>query len=649
MNILTIDIETRSATDLKTRGRANYMNDKAFEIVLFAYKVNDMPTGILENPTVEELQKVITDFLTTNINSYIVAHNAKFELAALAKYDIDIPLDRVRDTMLQCQYHGLPMSLEAAAKYLNTEKQKLTVGRNLIEYFTKPIHEKTRVKENLPPDKIFRDKKDNPAKWEMFKEYCKYDVEVAYAVFASLPQAPDFVWTEWQIDYNINAKGILIDKRFCERAVEDLTIEADYCKAKLKELTGLDNPGSRMQLKQYFSDIYGISVESFDRAAINYYLNRPDTPKELKSILKNFSSITKTSGAKYAKALDLMTRDDEIKDFLNFYGGRTGRWSSWGLQIHNMKRISIANYKEQRQAARDGILAMFAEDIADTYSQLIRTMIIAPPGYKLIIADFAQIEARVLQWLAKDEETLKVFKSGQDYYTHTAATMFNKKYADIPKESEERRKGKIAALALGYGGGPRALDRSPAANDLTAEEKASLVKLWRNANSKVVRLWDQLNAAYVKCYHSKETVELPVAFTDKLIFRHEVIGGRPNISVELPSGRRMYYPDVQTQGRNYVFYGKSSDDQFAETYVNVYGGFLAENITQAIARDCLQIFINRLVKADFKVAFHVHDEVIIEVPTAQVDLKQIEKLGTGEMYYGLPVATEPQASEYYDK
>lgn len=661
-NRIVIDFETRSTIDLKRHGRNVYMKDKHFKPIIMAVKKGYQEPIVYSMPSVKLIKEVIEEAIMFDI--HIVAHNAAFEINTIEAIGVDSHTKEKsslwRDTMVMCQYHGIPYSLENAGKYLNLKTQKLNIGKELINLFTKPIPEKVKQKLGLPLDKIFWEPEDKPEQWISFCEYCKYDVNTASEIADELPEIPEHVWDEWLINLNINRRGVLIDREFCKIATDDLLAEEEESLNKLRELTGLDNPKSRAQLKVWFKDFSNLTIDSLNKEVITELLANKNIDTRTKEVLSLFSIVSKTSTAKYTRFQELADNENKIYDILNFYGARTGRWSSWGVQLHNMKRINLDNYKELRAYAKEGMLPMLYTGLSDIYSQLVRTAIIAPLDKRLVIADFAQIEARVLQWLANDQQTLDIFRSGKDYYTYTAAQMFNKKYDDIPKDSEERRKGKVAALALGYGGAIGALDRSPAGKEMTPEEKVHLVKLWRKANSKVVKFWDIVNAAFIKTFVSKQEVVLNVGIKDKLVFRYALLSKKPAVTIELPSGRVLWYLDVKVHGKGYVFYGKSSDDQFTETYINIYGGFLTENITQAIARDCLQVFINRLTKANYPVVFHVHDEVIVEISdkgmtrcgeALSIDkcLVEIENISKEVIYEGLPVIAEPKVSEYYDK
>lgn len=653
---VTIDFETRSVVDLKLHGRARYMSDPSFKPIVMAVKKDKAETQVYTMPSADIIRKVIDDAVKEG--SFIVAHNAAFEIGTCEALKIDShtkgKTSLWRDTMVKCQYHGIPFSLENAGNYLKLKTRKLTIGKDLIRIFSEPISARERIANNVPADKIFWEPEDKPDKWAAFLEYCKYDVDTTDELDDVLPDIPEHVWEEWLINLNINRRGVLIDREFCEIATKDLLEEEEASLSKLKALTGLENPKSRAQLKVWLKDFSNLDIISLNKETIKELLNTESVDARTKEVLSLFSVVSKTSTAKYTRFQELANHKNKVYDILNFYGARTGRWSSWGVQLHNLKRINLDNYKELREQAKAGMLPMFYEGLSGIYSQLIRTTIIAPEGKLLAIADFAQIEARVLQWLANDQQTLDIFRSGKDYYTYTAAQMFNKKYEDIPKDSEDRRKGKVAALALGYGGARGALDRSPAGKEMSPEEKLHLVKLWRKANAKVVKFWDVVNAAFIKCFISHHEVVMNVGLKDRLIFRYTTLNDKPSVTIELPSKRVLWYPDVKTRGREYVFYGKSSDDQFTETYVSVYGGFLTENITQAIARDCLQIFINRLTEANYQVVFHVHDEVIVEIDyvndtEVERTLEVIHTLSTEPIYEGLPVNAEPKASEYYDK
>lgn len=644
-----IDLETRSSVDLKVHGRKAYMESPDFEIILLAYKVNDGLTKVLEFPSLESMQDILDMADTVDIN--MVAHNAAFEMSSLKRVGCDIHDSIWRCTMLMSQYHGYPMSLESSSKALKLRVNKMNEGKQLIDLFTKPISAKVREKNKLPEDKKFWLPIDFPEKWETFKNYCKMDVEVAYMLYQTLPCVPTFVWEEWLLNYNINNRGILIDTDFCRIAINDIKDEEEDLMQKLKNITKLDNPRSRDQLKRWIYDNHGLTINSLTKEVMENLIKEDKLDNEVKEVLNLFKGLSKTSTAKYTKFLELGHKN-KIYDILNFYGARTGRWSSWGVQLQNMRRIEMHNYKELRNLAKEEMLPMFYEDMSNIYSQLIRTSIVAPSGKKLIIADFSQIEARVLQWLANNQETLEIFKSGKDYYTYTASTMFNKPYEEISKDSKERRDGKTASLALGYGGAVGALSKFGGGKEMSEREQVAMVKLWRKANPNVVRLWSQVNDSFVRCFISKEEVVLPIAVGYELRFNYGLIGSKNYVSVTLPSGRTMFYPDIKSgAGGEYVFYGKSSEDQFLETYTKIYGGFLVENITQAIARDCLQMFITRIDQLGIKVIFHVHDEVICEVNENEVEelLGKILELSKTCCYKGLPVVAEPKASEYYDK
>lgn len=657
--VVTIDFETRSSKDLKKVGRHNYMNDPHFKIILMAIKEDNQPTLVLENPTREEVEDIINNVYTDYHikKTTIWAHNAAFEIGSIEAIDVNSHTSTKssmwRDTMILCAYHGLPISLENASSYMKLTNGKLTTGKELIDLFTKPITEKMRKKHNVPEDKIFWEKEDFPEKWAMFVEYCRGDVDACYEIHKKLPAVPDFVWDEWLCNLQITRHGISVDRNFCEIAYNDIKIEEERCIEELEKLTGVDIQKSRNKMKVWLKDFAKIDVDSLNKEVMAQLLASDKVNATTKKVLQLFSTITKTSVVKYERFQELIGEDDDkLYDFLNFYGARTGRWSSWGVQIHNMKRLDemASVCGEIRKEAKAGMLPMFYDDLSYLYSRMIRTTIVAPRGKKLIIADFAQIEARVLQWLAGDQTTLDIFRSGKDYYTYTAATMFNKKYEDIPKDSEDRRKGKVASLALGYGGAVGALDRG-AGKDMTLPEKLSLIQLWRKANDKVVKLWATVEAAFIKTFVTKGKVVLPIGVEDELVFEYKLLLGKPAVTIKFPSGRVMWYPDVKAHGNSYVFFGKSSEDQYAETYTNAYGGFLTENITQAIARDCLQMYINRIRNAGYQVAFHVHDEVILEVEDEKVEeaLDFALKASKEVIYKGLPVVAEPKASIFYDK
>lgn len=639
--MITFDFETRAVTDLKARGRKNYMEDPTFRIVLIGYKLDDKPTEVIEFPTKQQLSHILQ-------NTSLLAHNALFEVGALdnSSYQIKLDIRRIKDTMVQAQYFGVPPSLAEAAEFLKLPFQKQTIGKELIKLFTRPIPDKVKERLGLPAEKIFWEPEDKPKEWASFKEYVAYDVETTYALHKALPDLPEHVWREWQIHYNINTRGVGVDVDFVSQAIADMEAEKVEALETLKTMTSLANPASNAQMKSWLATFAGIEAESLTKDTIPVIIENTNSPY-VKKVLELYSKLTKTSTAKYQKFLDLMNKEHKIYDILNFYGARTGRWSSWGVQLHNMKRIGLDNYEELRVMAINGMLPMVTDKVIDTYSHLTRTALHAAKGKKFIVVDFSQIEARVLQWLAQDFGALDVFKSGKDFYTYTAANMFNIPFEQIDKKSEERRKGKVATLALGYGGGPAALERS-AAGSMSDIEKQDLVNRWRKANSDVVKFWWNIDAVFKKVYNVRLTTEVPVGVKDKLIFFTQFISGYRYVGITLPSGRSIYFPDVRVIGKDYMFYGKASDESMKADYVNIYGGFLAENITQAIARDCLEILIEKLEARSIPVVFHVHDEVIIEVDK-DFDNKEIVKITKEVIYEGLPLSSEPAEGVYYDK
>lgn len=643
MKTLTIDFETRSGTDLKTRGSMNYMNDADFKIVLVAYKENDGLTKVVDFPSGDFLEKLLSPYIDDGL---IIAHNAKFELEALHAYYLKVPTERVRDTMVMCQYYGLPPSLAEASSFLELEHRKLTIGKGLIDTFTKPILPRVKARLKLSEDKMFWEPEDKPEEWEQFRVYAEYDVETTYDIYKALPKVPENIWHEWALNFQINQAGVKVDLAFVRQAVKDLEEEQTAAYEKLEKLTGLENPRSNKQMKDWLAAFCGINTDSLAKAKVEEIIETTDSDF-VKKVLTLYSKLTKTSGAKYQRFLDLTDKNGYLYDILNYYGARTGRWSSWGVQLHNMKRIDLPNHVEARELAMAELVPHVYDNVTEIYTNLIRTALIAGDNKKFVVVDFAQIEARVLQWLAQDKEALAVFASGKDFYTYTAANMFKKKFEDIDRDSEERRKGKIATLALGYGGGPRALERS-AEGIMSEWEKQELVTLWRQANRKVVAFWTKLNNAFVSAVSTHKTVTIDVGERDKIHVGWTVIGGKNTAYITLPSGRAIYFPDVKPGVNEYTFYGKASDFQFGSNYVNVYGGFLAENVTQAIARDCLQILIERLTDAGIQVAFHVHDEVICEVPE-DFDMRFIESIAKLPVYEGLPLASEPGEGKYYDK
>lgn len=641
---LYYDYETRSSIDLKVRGRKNYMDSPDFEPIIMAYAFDDEPTQVLEFPSWSRIQGILLQA------EKHIAHNARFELGVnRATGNIDASsatfkdiLRRTTDTAIKCKYYGIPESLEKAGKWLGLPIQKLTVGKKGISLFTVPIPEK--VKERLGITQTFWGPKDKPEDWAQFLEYAKVDVDVCRLVDKTLPDLPEAIWNEWHVDYMINQNGISIDRQLCEKAVIDLENEANEAKNELLVLTDLENPNSGAQMKQWLKNEYNLDVTSLSKETIPQII-KSSKDERLARVLNLYSLLARTSNKKFSKFIDLMDSNDKLYDILNYYGAHTGRWSSWGVQLHNMKRIEIADYEKLRELAKSGLLPAMYDNLSDIYPSLIRTAIIAPKGKHLIIGDFSQIEARVLQWGAKAWDAIEVFRSGKDIYAYAAANMYNKRYEDIDKKSPERRMGKIATLGLGYGGGVVALRLGE--DELSVEEKQLIVQKWRKSNPQVVKYWNNLEAAFIKSYITKSPVELSIGKSDRLIFDYELISNIPFISIELPSKRKLYFPRVRHDGKQYVSLLKS-EDHSAEFEQSIYGGFLAENVTQAIARDCLSDVVMRCYEKGYKIAFHVHDEVILEVDET-VPVQELKEVMTTEGYEDLPLDISPVEGIYYDK
>lgn len=656
---LFIDIETYSEVDLPTAGVFKYATHPTTEILVVAYAYDYGPVKIVDLASGEKLPHDLFDR-----SSIYIAHNASFEYNNFKAKGYNAPLDNWVCTMALATAFGLPASLETLgeALHLPSDKQKLKEGKALIRYFSKPCKatkangQRTR---NLPE----HDRK----KWELFKEYCGQDVVTMRADYRIMQRMgfkqPVKEQELWKLDVRMNEKGVKVDALLVERAWEAFTTYKDYASNEMKRLTGLANPNSTQQLKNWLA-YKGVQTDSVDKEHINQILDDEKTPALVREVLLLKQSSNKTSVSKYERALSMLTPDGMIHDYLQYYGaGRTGRWAGRGIQIHNLpSRNTLLKTPEQIDSARiavkhtptssSGQIERFDTNQTPTIlSELIRTIIIPnSPGQLLAVADYSAIEARVLGWLANEEWRLEVFRTHGKIYEASASAMFNVPIEKISKGNSEyslRAKGKVAELALGYQGGSGALIRMGALDmGLSEEELPGIVDRWREANPNIKRFWSKV----------EELVKLAIKhtgdvfyYTDKLAFW--VKNG--NLNIKLPSGRILVYWDVRlepgTFGAKIVMKNVTEKGgKWADS--DTYGGKLVENITQAVARDCLAEALLNLDLMGYDTLFHVHDEVIVNVTHEDELLNIISLMCTLPSWAnGLPINADGFCSNYYRK
>lgn len=619
INNLSIDIETYSSVDLSKCGVYKYAESEDSEILLFSYSVND---GDVKTVDIASGEKIPDEILKALVDESVTkwAYNANFErifisvwlhrnyptlFKSYADSENYLNPQSWRCTMVWSAYLGLPLSLEGVGKVLNLENQKMKEGKQLIRYFSKPCSPtkanggRTR---NLP--------KHAPDKWSEFKEYNKRDVEVEMSIkkkLANFP-VPDFLWDEYVMDQHINDRGILIDDVLVENAIKFDAFSKTRLMATMKSKTELENPNSVVQMKEWLKN-KGIETDSLDKNAVTNLIKT--VPSDVADVLLLRQQLAKSSVKKYQAMKNAMCKDSRAHGMFQFYGAnRTGRWAGRIIQLQNLRQNHMSDLKEARIIVRMGdydLMNDLYEDVPDTLSQLLRTAFIPRKGYKFIVCDFAAIEARVLSYLANETWRNKVFKENGDIYCASASAMFHVKVEKHGENAHLRQKGKIAELALGYGGSVGALT-SMGALDMGLEESElkPLVDAWRNANNNIVSYWWEVDKAVKNAVKNHKTTKIGnVTFFFK----------SATLFIKLPSGRSLAYPkplmgENQFGGESVTYEGVGVNRKWDR--LESYGPKFVENIVQAISRDILSDSISRLEK--YNIVGHVHDEVIIECP-----------------------------------
>lgn len=615
MKELSIDIETYSEVDLRKSGVYRYAEDDSFEILLVAISADNGPVTVY-NLTKENLPSHIIEAI---VSDEIIkwAFNANFERVCfsnwLKKHHPELLTEDFlspatwRCSMVLAAYMGLPLSLEGVGSVLGLDKQKLTSGKDLIRYFCLPCL----------PTKVNGGRTRNfphhaPDKWSDFILYNKRDVEAELAIKDKLKKfpVPDSVWGEYHQDQIINDRGIKIDKAFVEAALEIDRVSKDNIQAELKELTGLDNPNSVQQMIGWLRD-NGVTTDSLDKKAVNKLLKSVD--ETTARVLRLRQKAAKSSVSKYQAMMNCICKDGRARGMFQFYGAnRTGRWAGRLVQLQNLPQNHLSDLEEARTLFKIGDLETveLLYDTQDTLSQLIRTAFIPDEDRKFIVCDFSAIEARVLSHLAGETWRSKVFERGEDIYCASASKMFHVPVEKHGVNSHLRQKGKIAELALGYGGSVGALKAMGALDmGLDEDELQPLVDAWRQSNPNIVLFWWDVDKAVKSAVKAKvKTATHGITF--------EVKSGL--LFITLPSGRQLSYVkpkmgENQFGGESVTYEGLGTGKKWDR--IESYGPKFVENIVQAISRDLLAYAIRMLDKE--KIVGHVHDEVILEVEASQ--------------------------------
>ena len=623
MRELGIDIETFSSADLKTCGVYRYAEAPDFTILLFAYCVDGGEVRCVDLAQGEQLPAEILDALR---DPAVVktAFNATFERVCISRYYGWSLMDpsQWRCTMVAAARMGLPLSLEQCGVALNLERGKMAEGAALIRYFSKPNAKGHRRQPSAAPER-----------WELFKAYNVRDVEVEQAVLAKVRRLAPAAFDDrlYVVDQLINDRGVLLDQ---ELAANAMRYDDDYKAAlndEAKQITGCDNPNSPAQLKDYLRKRAGINATTLNKSSLDE-LERlcAYNPAALR-VLAIRREMGKTSNKKYAAMLNCVCGDGRVRGLLQFCGAaRTGRWAGRLVQIQNLPQNHLPDIDRARELVKAGDLDDFMFHYANptqVLSELIRTAFVASPGRVFHVCDFSAIEARVIAWLAGEQWVLDVFRGGGDVYCATASQMFGVEVGKHGPNAELRQKGKIAVLALGYGGGVSALEAMGGSRmGLSQDEMRDIMRRWRQANPNIVGLWTAIESAAIRAIKTGQAVT---------IRRGIVVDYRWGcLLITLPSGRTLCYPrarvgvevgDGWRGDHDSIEYEGTNQLTRKWEVVRTYGGKLTENVVQAIARDILGEVLLRAHDADLDVVFHVHDEIVVDAAEGQTlaDVEQI--------------------------
>ena len=648
MKKLSCDIETFSDVDLIRCGVYKYADSPNFEMLLFAYAVDDGDVHIIDIAGGEELpEKIIQAIKSDTVVK--TAYNAQFERVCLSRY-LKLPDGEYLNpqswycTAVQAAELALPLSLADVGSVLGLERQKMTEGKELIKYFCvpcKPTKSNGNCTRNRPCHDI--------NKWETFKKYCMRDVDVERQIADKLKMYPirDEEHRLYVLDQIINDRGVLVDSELAEQAVKLNSIQTTVAVEQAYMITGLENPNSVTQLKQWLKE-NGVEIESLSKKAVKSLAD--ETDGDVSEMLKLRLLMAKTSVKKYEAVIRSVCSDNRVHGMMRFCGAnRTGRWSGNILQPQNLPQNHLPDLTLARDIVKDGdfeMLDMMFGNVPNVLSELIRTILIPKPNHRFIVADFSAIEARVLAWIAGEQWRIDTFKNGGDIYCASASKMFKVPVEKHGVNGELRQKGKISELACGYGGSVGALKNMGAVEmGVQENELQGLINDWRNANPHIVRFWYEVGNAAMKAIKEKTTVPL-----GKLVFAYE----RGILFIRLPSGRRLSYikPRIGTNrfgGDSITYMGINSAKKWDR--LETFGGKLTENIVQGTARDLLANALINAANAGYDTVFHVHDEIICEVPNGYGSVDELCKLMCikPEWADGLPLNADGFECEYYKK
>ena len=642
--ILEMDIESFSDVDLIKCGVYAYADSPAFEILLFAYSFDGGETQIIDLAQGEKLPAEVEDAIF-DVSVTKTAYNANFERTCLSKhFGRYIPPESWHCSAVQAAMLALPRSLEDVGRVLGLDEQKMKEGKELIRYFCvpcKPTKANGGRTRNLPCHA--------PEKWELFKTYCKRDVDVEKSIRRKLHNfpIPESEMELYRLDQRINDRGVLVDMGLVKNAVSCERLHKEVVTKRAYELTGLENPNSVVQLKGWLGDM-GMEAESLSKKAVAEMI--AETDGEVEELLRLRLMLAKTSVKKYEAIERSACSDGRVHGMLMFYGAnRSGRWSGKNVQLHNLPKNYLPDLELARELVKQGRfedIELLYDSTPNVLSELIRTAFIPKPGCRFVVADFSAIEARVLAWLSGEQWRLDVFTSHGKIYEASASSMFHVPMEEITKGSPLRQKGKLAELGLGFGGASGALISMGALDmGLTEEELPPLVAAWRKANPHITQFWWDVDAAAIKAVTEKQKTKV-----GKIIF--EYMSGI--LFITLPSGRKLSYVKprmaVNRFGRDGLTYeGIAENKKWSR--IETYGPKLVENIVQGTARDLLAEAMLRVEEKGYPIVMHCHDEIIAEVPedTGSVDEMCEIMAVQPEWAEGLPLRADGYQCSFYQK
>ena len=643
MDTLAIDIETYSDISLPDCGVHRYTASPQFEILLFAYSINDEPTKIIDLASGEEMPEEIMEML---IDDSVIktAFNAAFERNCINRhFGLSLRPEGWRCTAVQASMLSLPLSLEGVGGALNLDKKKMSEGKDLIRYFCmpcKPTKANGGRTRNLPSDA--------PEKWELFKTYCIRDVDVEKQIRKKLSKFPIPKKEQelYCMDQRINDRGIMVDRELISHAITCDLLYKEAATKKAYVISGLENPNSVSQLKGWLNE-KGIEVDSLAKAAVEELVE--NSQDEVSEMMKLRLAMSKTSVKKYEAMERSVCPDGRVHGLLQFYGAnRTGRWAGRLVQIHNLPQNHMEDLELARSLVKEGrydLIELFYDSTPEVLSELIRTAFVARPGCRFIVSDFSAIEARVMGYLAGESWVMEEFRGAGKIYEQTAAKMFHIPIEEITKGSPYRARGKVASLACQYGGAEGALVSMGALNFVKEEELKGLVQSWRNANPHIVNYWYEIDGAVKAAVKERK-----ITTVGKVTVYYQ----SGMLKISLPSGRVLSYvrPRMTTNrfGSESVSYeGVGTNRKW--TRIESYGAKFCENIVQAMARDVLAEAMLRLEKSGFDIVCHIHDEVVLEVPEGRSSVEEVNQIMAvcPDWCEGLPLKAAGFESPFYKK